>query len=150
MKKYIAFVLMFQLSYVSYSQNNMGFNFIGVDIAEVKEKLNGGNFWEFNGEVVNENHKEILIIKKGKEKPFLGYGIIKLKENKVFELVFYIDEKFEESLRKRLSLFYLISKDKWKSKSENYICFIKDEELSEINEIGFSVSKTVCDGKQKD
>ncbi len=150
MKKYVAFVLIFQFSVVSYSQNNIGFNFIGADITDVKEKLNGDSFWEFNGEVVRENYKEILIIKKGKKKPFVGYGAVKLKENKVFELVFYIDKKFEEALRKRLSSFYLISKDKWKSKSENYICFIEDEELIEVNEIGFSVSKTVCDGKQKD
>lgn len=134
------------------SQNKYGFDFIDEKISDVVEMLkkDSNSFWSYNEEIDEKGIKTVLIIKKGKTKVFDGYGSIKSRKGKIFEVVFYLDNKYRPFLMNSLTNYPKESKQKWKGKKNSFICFIEDKELKESDEFGFSISLDPCDGSQRD
>jgi hypothetical protein len=139
----------FFASQICFAQNKYGFDFIDKSSDEIFQVLKADSFWKYNGEVDDKGIKDMLIMKRGKTKLFDGYGNVKSKGGKIFEVVFYLDNNYKQTLINSLKSYSKIDKHKWKGKNNSFICFIEDDELKEAKEFGFSITLEPCDGKQR-
>ncbi len=130
-------------------KNNYGFDFINLSEKKIISILEKEKFWRFNGKTEDKGIKEILIVKFNKNQTFDGYGSIKLKNNRVFEVVFYIKNSYKEKMFQTLENVPIIKRNLWKNSKNVYICFIEDEDLRKEKMFGFSIGLNLCDGKQK-